>query len=53
VQPGQAPLGSASTEEQLTVKIINKLNKCVVDICAGDYEKVRTKFDEVITNSEE
>jgi hypothetical protein len=33
--------------------IITKLNKCVVDICSGDYESARIKLDEVITNSEE
>ena len=42
---------SSNPDEYLTVKIINKLNKCVVDICAGDYGKAREKFDEIITNT--
>lgn len=37
----------------LTVKIINKLNKCVVDICQGNFDKAREKLDEVITNPED
>lgn len=37
----------------MTVKIINKLNRCVVDICAGNFDQAREKLDEVITNSEE
>lgn len=45
----QAPQSPA--EEYLTVSIINKLNRCVVDICAGNFEKARQKFDDVITSS--
>lgn len=33
------------------MKIINKLNRCVVDLCAGEFGKAREKLDEVITNS--
>jgi tetratricopeptide (TPR) repeat protein len=47
---GSAP---STNEELLTVKIINKLNRCVVDICSGQYEKARQKFDEIITSGEE
>lgn len=42
-----------NVDEYLTPKIINKLNRCVVEICANNLEKARTLFDEVITNSEE
>jgi len=34
---GQAPAGSESQDEYLTVRIINSLNKAVVDICSGDF----------------
>lgn len=53
LQPGQAPLSSHNVDEYLTPKIINKLNRCVVEICSGNLERARTLFDEVITNSEE
>ena len=48
-----APPAQQKPEELLTVKIINKLNKCVVDICSGQFDQAREKLDEVITNSEE
>ena len=50
VSAGQA---APQAEEVLNVKIINKLNRCVVDICAGQFEKARLKFDEVITATPE
>lgn len=52
-QPGQAPLSSSNVDEFLTPKIINKLNRCVIEICSGNLDKARTLFDEVVTNSEE
>jgi tetratricopeptide (TPR) repeat protein len=42
-----------SPEDKLTVKIINKLNRAVVELCAGNMLKARTLLDEVINNSEE
>lgn len=29
------------------------MNKCVVHICAGQFDQARTKFDEIITNPED
>jgi tetratricopeptide (TPR) repeat protein len=52
-QPGQAPLSSANVDEFLTPKIINKLNRCVIETCSGNLEKARSLFDEVVTNTEE
>lgn len=43
------PEGESSQGELLTVKIINKLNRCVVDICSGNLDRAREKLDEVIT----
>lgn len=40
-------------EEYLTVNIINKFNKCVVEICQGNLEKARQLFDEIISNNED
>jgi len=48
-----APPAQQKPDELLTVKIINKLNRCVVDICSGHFDQAREKLDEVITNSEE
>lgn len=53
VEAGQAPLGQGAPEEKLTLKIINKLNRCVVNICAGQFDQARQKFDEIITCSED
>lgn len=44
---------SRSNDEKISEEIINKLNKCVVHICAGQFELARTKFDEIITQPEE
>ena len=40
-------------DEYITPKIINKLNRGIVEICSGNLEKARTLFDEVVTSSEE
>ena len=53
LEPGQAPLGQGAPDENLTLKIINKLNRCVVHICAGEFDAARQKFDEIITWPEE
>lgn len=45
--------GSINSQEKLTTRIINKLNKCVVHLCQGRFEMARKGFDEIITNSEE
>lgn len=50
---GSAPSADKAPTEVLTLKMINKLNKCVVELCQGNFEGARAKFDEVITNSEE
>ena len=50
---GSAPSADRAPTEVLTLKMINKLNKCVVELCQGNFEGARAKFDEVITNSEE
>jgi len=42
-----------SNDEKISEEIINKLNKCVVHICAGQFEQARAKFDEIITQPEE
>jgi hypothetical protein len=49
----QSDAPQSPVEEHLTVAIINKLNRCVVDICSGNFEKARQKFDEVISSSVE
>ena len=53
LEPGQAPRGQGQTDEKLNVAIINKLNRCVVLICSGQFEVARQKFDEIITWPEE
>jgi len=40
---------SDSGDEVINLKIINKLNKCVVDLCQGQFEKARQKFDDVVS----
>ena len=40
-------------DKNLTTRIINKLNKCVIYLCQNKFELARKGFDEVITNSEE
>jgi hypothetical protein len=52
--PASKDMGLGWTQDEvLTVKIINKLNRCVVDICQGNFDLARQKFDEVITSTEE
>jgi hypothetical protein len=40
-------------DEKISEEIINKLNRCVIHICAGNFELARAKFDEIITSPEE
>ena len=43
-------MGQEIDVNTLTVVLINKLNRCVVHICNGDYSQARTLFDEVIND---
>ena len=40
-------------DEIISFKIINKLNRCVVDICQGNFDQARQKFDDVMSSTEE
>jgi len=42
---------SQASLEKLNIEIVNKLNKCVIHICEGEFSKARHLFDEVISNS--
>jgi hypothetical protein len=44
---------SRGNDEKISEEIINKLNRCVVHICAGQFDIARAKFDEIITQPEE
>jgi tetratricopeptide (TPR) repeat protein len=39
--------------EKLNLRIVNRLNKCVVHLCQGDFDMARRGFDEVICQSAE
>merc|ERR1719231_246890 len=39
--------------EKLNLKIVNRLNRCVVHLCQGEFDMARRGFDEVICQSVE
>jgi hypothetical protein len=44
---------SRQSDEKISEEIITKLNKCVIHICAGQFDTARQKLDEIITGPEE
>jgi len=44
-----SPASWEQSSEKLNLKIVNRLNKCVVYLCNGEFEMARRGFDEVIS----
>jgi len=49
----QINVRNQDSEEKLNAKIINRLNKCVVYLCHGQFDMARRGFDEVLSQPEE